>query len=499
MLGSEGGHRPVLATLAAAAGGANDTTRISACGRRGVAGGDDARMLTVEQDTPRRHLGVWHAVSVCVGMVIGAGIFKTSPMVAASLGSDSALYLAWAAGGVLSFVGALCFAEMAAAFPDAGGDYHFLRRAFGARFGFLFAWSRFAIIHTGSMALLAFVFGDYLAQVLPAARVLGDMASPLCAALIVVLLVGLNLAGVRVGLGTQLGLMVLVLGGLALVGVAGGSLVAAGVAPATPLTEADPARIGWGTAMVFVFLAYGGWSDAATLSAEMRDARHGIVWALVIGLALVAALYLLANWAYLQGLGLDGLARSAAPAADLARLAFGRTGEYVMVAIVALTSLSVMNASLIAGARTTYAAARDLEREGGRSTLLGRWHPTRGSPGAAVAAIGAVALLLVGLGTLTRGGFSTMVDYLSPVYWAFLIASGAALIVLRRRHPDVPRPFKVPLYPLLPLAFCACSAYLLWSSLVYVKVGAIVGVAVLALGALLLWPLAGRRAPVGGA
>ncbi len=444
---------------------------------------------------PQRHLGVWHAVSVCIGMVIGAGIFKTSPSVAESLGSDGWLYLAWAAGGVLSFVGALCFAEMAAAFPDAGGDYHFLSRAFGVRFGLLFAWSRFAIIHTGSMALLAFVFGDYLAQVLPAVAALGEYASPVCAAAIVAVLVLLNLAGVRVGLGTQLGLMALVLGGLALVGASGAALVLHGVPPATPLQVADPARVDWGTAMVFVFLAYGGWSDAATLSSEMRDARHGIVWALTIGLSLVAALYLLANWAYLQGLGLDGLAHSAAPAADLARLAFGRPGEIVVVAIVSLTSVSVMNAVLIAGARTTYAAARDLAAAGGPNSVLGHWHPERGTPSAAVVAIGIVALLLVGMGTLTRGGFATMVDYLSPVYWGFLIASGAALIVLRRKHPEAVRPFRVPLYPWMPLAFCACSAYLLWASLVYVKTGAVIGLAVMAAGGLLLWPLTRRRRP----
>jgi amino acid transporter len=431
-------------------------------------------------------------------MVIGAGIFKTSPLVAASLSSDAALYAAWAAGGVLSFVGALCFAEMAAAFPDEGGDYHFLRLAFGMRFGFLFAWSRFAIIHTGSMALLAFVFGDYLAQVLPWGAALGADASPLCAALVLALLLALNLAGVRVGLGTQIGLMLLVLGGLGLLGAAGAWLAWQGLPPATPLGVDDPARVRWGTAMVFVFLAYGGWSDAATLSAEMRDGRLGIVRALLVGLGLITALYLLANWAYLRGLGLDGLARSAAPAADLARLALGPGGELLMVGIVATASISVMNASLIAGARTTYAAARDLERAGAASTPLGRWQGRRGTPTAALLAIGGVALLLVGLGTLTRGGMATMVDYLSPVYWGFLTTSGLALLVLRRRYPDVPRPFRVPLYPLLPLAFCASSAGLLVSSLAYVKTGALVGLGVLAAGALLLaWALRRCEAPAG--
>jgi len=435
---------------------------------------------------PERRLDVKHAVALCVGMVVGAGIFKTSPMVAQALASDQALYLAWAIGGILSFIGALCFAELAAAFPDPGGDYHFLRRAYGHPLGFLFAWSRFAVIHTGSMALLAFVFGDYLAQVVDLSPWLGPHASALLAAGLIVLLTGLNLLGVRVGLGTQLGLMLVVLAGLLALGLGAGSALLAGHAPLAPLAVVtDPARQDWGMALVFVFLAYGGWSDAATLSAEMRDPQRGIVRALLLGLGLVMGLYLLANWAYLRVLGLDGLAQSEAPAAQLMRACFGRPGELLMVGVVTLTALSVMNAILIAGPRTTYAAARDLARE----LKLGQWNHRRGTPTAAVLATSGVALALVGFGTLTRGGFATMVDYLSPVYWFFMTLSALALIVLRRREPDAPRPFRVPLYPWLPLAFAASSAYVLWSSIVYVKAGAVVGVGVLLLGALLMWPL----------
>lgn len=436
--------------------------------------------------TPERRLGARHAGALCVGMVVGAGIFKTSPMVAQSLPDAGQLYLAWALGGVLSFVGALCFAELAAAFPDAGGDYHFLSRAYGRRLGFLFAWSRFGVIHTGSMALLGFVFGDYLGQVVDLSPWLGSHASALLAAVLIVLLTGLNLLGVRVGLGTQLGLTTLVMVGLLLLGLAGGAHQLGGLPPAS--VGAATAGTDWGVAMVFVFLAYGGWSDAATLSAEMRDEKRGIVRALLLGLGVVMALYLLANWAYVSVLGLPGLARSEAPAAELMRIAFGRGAELLMVGVVTLTALSVMNAILIAGPRTTYAAARDLASE----WRLAHWNARRGTPSAAVVATALVALLLVALGDVTRGGFSTMVDYLSPVYWFFLVLSGGALIVLRRREPERPRPFRVPLYPWLPLLFSACSAYLLWASLVYVKAGAVVGVAVLATGALLL-VFIGRR------
>lgn len=446
----------------------------------------DAR---TDASQPRRQLHVGHAAAVCVGMVIGAGIFRTSPEVAVHLDGPGTLMLAWAIGGMLSLIGALCFAEMASAFPDTGGDYHFLRLAYGQRMAVLFAWSRFAVIHTGSIALLAFVFGDYLNQLVP----LGPYGSPVFGSLLILALVALNLRGVSVGVGAQFLLMLLVLAGLVVVGLAGVRLAASGFVP--PVAAAAPAALslaGFGQAMVFVLLAYGGWSDAATLSAEMRDPRRGMPLALAGGLATVFALYLWVNWAYLQGLGFQGLAASDAPAADLMRVAFGRPGEVLIVAIVAITSISVMNALLLAGSRTTYATARDLQALGG----IGRWDGEKGVPRGALLAMAGVSIGLVGFGTLTRGGFSTMVDYLSPVYWFFLMLSAVAVIVLRRRFPDAPRPFVVPWYPLLPLLFAASCGYLFYSSLAYVKSGAIAGVAVIVLGAALLWPLMhwhGRR------
>ena len=195
----------------------------------------------------------------------------------------------------------------------------------------------------------------------------------------------------------------------------------------------------------------------------------------------VTVLYLLVNWALLRGLGLSGLAATDAPAAELMLRAFGKSGRLLIITVVAVTSITVMNALLIAGARTTYAAARDT------ITLrhLGRWHVVRGTPPAAILAIGGVALLLVGFGAYTRHGFTTMVDYLSPVYWFFLILSGGAFFILRLRHPQVRRPFRAPLYPLLPLAFMASSTYVFYSSVAYLKVGAVAGIVVMLIGVLL--------------
>lgn len=425
-------------------------------------------------------------MSVCIGMVIGSGIFKATPEVAANVDGVGTLALLWIVGGVVSIIGALCFAELASSYPDQGGDYQFLRRAYGDTLGYLFAWSRFAVIHTGSTAALAFTFGDYVNEIVG----FGVHGSAAIGAAALIALTLMNLAGISLSLGTQLALMSVVIGGMLALGAAGAWHSWSGMAPvlATAAAGSGASEPALGLALIFVLFAYGGFSDAATLSAEMRDRRRGMLLALVGGMTLVAVLYLIVNAGYVQVLGLGGLAASDAPAADVMRLVFGSWAEMAIVAVVAITAITTMNALIIAGARTTYAACRDLPA----LAHLGVWDTIRGVPRLAVLAQSLVALLLIGFGAATRGGFSTMIDYVTPVYWLFLVLSGIAVIVLRRRDPDRPRPFRVPHYPWLPIGFCLSSAYLLYSSVAYVRVGAMVGVAVLALGALWLIPLARR-------
>ncbi len=251
-----------------------------------------------------------------------------------------------------------------------------------------------------------------------------------------------------------------------------------------------------GLAMVFVLLTFGGWNEAAYLSAELKGSRRRILHALVISIALITTLYLLVNLAYVYGLGLQGMARSEALAADLLRVAFGRTGETLVALMVAVAALTSINATMIVGARTNFAVGRDWAA----LHTLGRWEGQRGVPIAGLLAQSVFALVLVVFGTSLRGGFAAMVDYTAPVFWLFFFLCTIALIVLRAKEPDTPRPFKVPLYPLLPLLFAAVCLYMLWSSLVYVKTGALAGVGVLLVGGLLmLWLERGdRRRPTSG-
>ncbi len=438
---------------------------------------------------PQPTLRLREAVAIVVGIVIGAGIFRAPSLVAQFTGSTGWMLAAWLAGGLVSLVGALCYAELAATWPHAGGDYHFLHRAYGRRVAFLFAWARFAVITTGSIAMLAFVFGDYMHAVLP----LGAYGSAAWGALAIVALTWVNARGIHASASTQswltlaevLSLVLVVVAGLWLWGAGDHSMPAAATDAAASAGSGAPALGMLGLAMVFVLLTYGGWNEAAYLSAELRGSRRGILYALLISIGLITTLYLLVNLAYAYGLGLQGMAESEAVAADLLRVAFGRSGETLIAVMVAVAALTSINATMIVGARTNFAVGRDWAA----LHTLGRWQGERGVPTAALLAQSVFALVLVVFGASLRSGFESMVDYTAPVFWLFFLLCTVALIVLRRREPHTPRPFRVPLYPLLPLLFAAVCLYMLWSSLVYVKAGALVGVAVLLLGALLMFAL----------
>jgi APA family basic amino acid/polyamine antiporter len=239
---------------------------------------------------------------------------------------------------------------------------------------------------------------------------------------------------------------------------------------------------GLGLAIVFVLLTFGGWSEAAYLSAELRDRRRGVVRTLVVGLGVITLLYLLANAAYLRGLGHAGVAASATVATDVMRHAVGGGGAALVGVIVIVAALSSANATMITGARSNYALGRDIPLFG----FLSGWHAAGSTPKAAFLFQGAVALLLVGFGALARSGFEAMVAYTAPVFWMILLGTGASLIALRRRDPDADRPFRVPLYPVTPLLFCAIAGYMLYSSVAYAGLGALLGVAVMLAGLPLL-------------
>lgn len=425
-----------------------------------------------------RHVSVRYVAIITIAMVIGAGIFKSPALVAAHAGSETMVYLLWALGGLISLAGALCYSELAAAFPHPGGDYHFLERAWGRNFSFLFAWARLAVINTGAIALLGFVIGDYMNRVVdlgPSGPALYAFAS----------ILGITAFKLRPSGEVGDSLMVVVLiAGLLTLAAAALWLDVRGIAPLHPGTPSAPGIGALGYGMVFVLLAFGGWTESSTLSAEVKDPQRGMVRGLVIAITVITLLYLLTAWAMLRGLGLTGLAASPAPAADLMSRAFGPSAGIILAIGVVAAAVTSVNATIIVGARTTFAAATHIPALG----WIGRWNTHTQSPRNAILVQGAISLLLVGLGAAYKG-FETLVDYTAPIYWIFLIASGLALVRLRHTEPDVPRPFRVPLYPLVPAIFILVSAAMLASAILYVGAGTWFSAVVLVLGGVVLFVL----------
>ena len=429
-------------------------------------------------------LSVADAVAVIVGVVVSVGIFKTPSIVAANSGTENTVLLLWLAGGVVSLVGALCYAELTSAYPHAGGDYHYLFRAYGSAAAFLFAWARMTVIQTGTIAVLAFLIGDYAAEVLS----FGGYTASVYAALTIVILTAINIKGIRLGMRTQKALIVSILFGLLFVAVSGFWVVP----PSPGMQSASiPTAASLGTAMIFVLFTYGGWNEAAYLSAEVRDPGRNMVRGLLYSIGIITLIYLTVNFVFIKSMGISAMAESEAVAADLMRSVLGDTGARLISLMIVVAALSTMNGVIITGARTNYALGCDFSMFG----ILGNWKESRGTPVNALLMQGAVALVLVILGTATKSGFQMMVEYTTPVFWFFFLFAGISLFVLRRTEPDIERPFRVPLYPFTPFLFCVFCAYMLYSSLAYTGKGALMGVGVLLSGIpLLVIQMRGKKA-----
>ena len=441
---------------------------------------------------PARLLSVSDGVLLTVGLVIGVGIFKLPSMVAGNTSDTTEYLLAWLLGGAVSLCGALVYAELSARHPETGGEYTFLSRGLGRGAAFLFAWSRMTVIQTGAIVAVAFAFGDYASEIWR----LGEKSSAIYAALGVTALTLLNYAGTTQSKTLHKVLQVALIAMMVLLSV---GALALGAAPRPPAQGGGGGS--FGLAMIFVLFTFGGWNEAAYLAGEVRDAQRNMMRILVAGILAVTALYLLVNVGYLSVLGLDGVKGSGAVAADAMRLIGGDKAATILSLVVCVSALTTMNAAVFTGARTTYAFGRDFSL----FARLGAWRSRGSTPANALLLQGAIMLVLVVAGSLTPDGFSAMVAYTTPVFWTFFLLTGITLFVFRARGGEAPA-FRVPLHPVVTLAFCAMCVYMLYSSIGYIrnpdygpKFGAAVlgGLAVMLAGIPLYW-LAGRKSAGGG-
>ncbi len=417
---------------------------------------------------PERQLTLFDSSCIIVGIIIGAGIYETSPLVAGNVSGAGWLIGVWLLGGLLSLIGALCYAELATAYPKEGGDYVYLTRAFGRAPGFLFAWAQLWVVRPGSIGAMAYVFARYANQLWP----LGEDDRRLTALMgyavaAVVVLTGINILGVREGKWTQNVLTTTKVLGLVAICVAGLCFSAAEVLPvpaaeAAGGTEFDLARFGF--AMILVLFTYGGWNEMAYVGAEVRNPNKNILRALVLGTLAVMVIYLLVTLAFVHALGLEGIRNSHAVASDMLQLGLGDWGVRIISLLICISALGAINGQIFTGARIYYA----MGTEHRLYAWLGHWSPRLGTPVCSLVIQAVITLVLVvGFGLLTDGAFQSMIEFTTPIVWIFFLLVGISLFVLRYREPDTPRPYRVPWYPITPILFCLSSLFMLYASLAY--------------------------------
>jgi amino acid transporter len=408
---------------------------------------------------PTRQLSMFDTACIIVGIIIGAGIFRAPPLVAASLPSTSLILTAWLAGGLLALLGALCYAELTTTYPEPGGDYVYLTRAYGSRVGFLFVWAEFWIIRPGSTGPMAFVFGEYFKQLLP----LGTGYDTLVYAVLAIIgITGLNMLGVRAGKWTQNLLTVIKV--LALVGVFLAAFAVNIPLPPSPTSNlAMPPIAAISFAMLMVMFCFGGWNDVAFVASEVRNPERNLLRSLLLGVGVVTVVYLLVNIAYLHVLGVEGLANSNTPATDMMNLSVGSRGQRLASALICVAALGAINGMIFTGARVYYALGRKLSKFG----WLAHWNERMDAP---LRSIGLQSLVILGMVVgfgLMENDFERLVIFTAPCFWLFLLLVGISLFVLRRRDADRKRVFRVPAYPVIPLIFCLGSLFMFYSTASY--------------------------------
>ncbi len=405
---------------------------------------------------------------VVVGAIVGAGIFLNPAIVAQRVGSSGMVLAAWALGGAIAVVGALCFAELGARLPRAGGGYVYLRDAFGPLPAFLYGWTQLLVINTGGIAAVAITFASYAADV----GGLGEAWIKPLAVAAIVLLSGVNAAGVRFGAWVQNAFTLLKLAALALLVAVGAWMwvqETGGSGGSAATSGGGTGVLAMGTALVAVLFAYGGWQHANNIAEEIREPERRLPVALLVGVAVVVTVYVSANAAYLAALGPAGLAASPAPAAAALRAAVGRWGGIVISVGVACSTFGILNIFILAAPRIYQAMAAD----GAFFASVARLSPRTRTPatGIWIQMVWAVSLAL-------SGTYGQLLDYVVFGDWIFFGAIVATLFTYRardgrRRGPSVagtaapyaPR-FRAPAHPLLPALFVAAAAFVVYSSVV---------------------------------
>ncbi|MGD0580447.1 MAG: amino acid permease [Bryobacteraceae bacterium] len=457
----------------------------------------------------RRDMGLWAAMSIVVGTVIGSGIFIVPKTMILQVGSPGMVLLVWVFGGLLTLAGALTYAELAAMMPEAGGEYVYLKEAYGPFCGFVYGWTQMWVAKSASVATLATGFYLYLANFFPAlGRVVariplpGNSGAPLAVhvgpivfsfdwlavepgSLLViragqlfamVLIFGLgfiNWLGVRQGAGVQVTATLLKVALLAAIIGCGLFLGAAHAENFTTSVPAPGGAVGFFAALVAALWAYDGWNNVGMVSGEIRNPRRNLPWALILGTTLVILIYVAANLAYFAVLPASAVAASDRVPAEMMRRLFGSQGAAAVSLVAMISIFAALNGSILSGSRVPYALARD----GYFFRAFASVSPRRHVPGFSILALSAWSAVLVLSGRYDQ--LFTLVIFPS---WILYGMATASVLVLRRKRPDIPRPYRTVGYPVVPVVFVLVAALFLGFTLKNSPRESILGMILIAAG-----------------
>lgn len=402
---------------------------------------------------PRR-LGLLSAMAVLVGSTIGSGIFRVPASIAEQVGTVGAIALLWLVGAMVAVFGALTLAELAALYPRSGGIYVFLREAYGPLPAFLFGWTELLVIRPSALGALAILFAEYTSNFIA----LGTVGERVLAAIAIAVLAATNVRSVDWGAlvaNITTFAKVIALAGVALLAFLFGDMSQGALAQ--PIEWSPLSWGGFGVALISVMWAYDGWADLTFMSGEVKDPERTLPRALLGGVSVIVVIYLLVNLAYLWVLRVDEMAGSRLVAADAASRIFGGAGAGVISALVMLSAFGALNGSTMTGPRILYAMADD--RLFFRP--IAHVHPKYRTPDAAI-----ILCSLLGIAYVSIRGFERLANDFILGIWPFYALAVGAVFILRKRHPNLERPYRTAGYPIVPLVFLIASVLMLANSAV---------------------------------
>jgi len=429
----------------------------------------------------KKNIGLWPAVSIVMGSVIGSGIFMKPATMAGQLGSPVLLIAVWIVGGVISIFGAMIYAELGSMFPETGGPYVYLQKIYGDFTAFLYGWSTMAVINTAALASIAFVCADYggyfihLPHFSPAVETsvkwhipyiadiypLQNFGVKTLAILIIVLLTGLNYLSTRSGNALQF--IATIVKTLALALLIGGILFSGKGSVKNFITNSPEFHLkGWPLLAAFIaattgaFSSYDGWYNVNMVAGEIKDPRRNLTRSLLIGLSACILIYMLSNLAYIYVLPVGQMAHSPLVAADAMEKVLGTTGAALIALLIVISAFGATHINLLTNARIVFAM--------GESRTFFAWagkvHPRFRTPGNSVLVMGVWSSIFV-----ISGSFDILADMFVFMAWVFYGLTAIGFFILRKRMPQADRPYKVQGYPVLPLIFILFTAFYIGTTL----------------------------------